>query len=48
MSDSNLPVKSESLIYQSEDGIFRLEVRLEDETVCLTQQMMADLFQTTV
>ena len=48
MSDSNLPEKSEFLIYQSEDGIVRLEVRLEDETVWLTQQMMADLFQTTV
>ena len=48
MSDSNLPATSEFLIYQSEDGIVRLEVRLEDETVWLTQQMMADLFQTTV
>ena len=48
MSDSNLPATSEFLIYQSEDGMVRLEVRLEDETVWLTQQMMADLFQTSV
>ena len=48
MSDLNLPATSEFLIYQSEDGIVKLEVRLEDETVWLTQQMMADLFQTTV
>ncbi len=32
------------IIYQSEDGSIRLDVRLEDETVWLTQQQMADLF----
>jgi hypothetical protein len=36
------------LIYQDEDGVLKLDVRLEDETVWLTQQLMADLFQTTV
>ncbi len=46
MSDSNLPAKSEFLLYQSEDGTVKLEVRLEDETIWLTQQMMAELFQT--
>jgi hypothetical protein len=35
------------LVYQSEDGRVKLEVRLENETVWLTQQHMADLFQTT-
>ncbi len=44
----NLPVKSEFLVYQAEDGHVRIDVRLEDETVWLTQQMMADLFQTTI
>ena len=32
------------IIYQSEDGVIRLDVRLEDKTVWLTQQQMADLF----
>jgi len=31
------------IIYQSEDGKIRLDVRLEDKTVWLTQQQMADL-----
>ena len=32
------------IIYQSEDGAIRLDVRLESNTVWLTQQQMADLF----
>jgi hypothetical protein len=43
----NLPAKSEFLVYQTEEGRIKLEVRLEDETVWLTQQNMADLFQST-
>ncbi len=35
------------LIYQSGEGQTRIEVRLEDETVWLSQQQMAELFQTT-
>lgn len=35
------------LIYQTEDGKTRLEVLLENETVWLSQKLMADLFQTT-
>ena len=46
MNDPNLPEKSEFLLYQSEDGSVKLEVRLQNETIWLTQQMMADLFQT--
>ena len=42
----NLPVKSEFLIYRADDGEVKLEVRLEDETLWLTQQMMAELFRT--
>ena len=34
------------IIYQSEDGKIRLDVRLENETVWLTQQQMSDLYQT--
>ena len=45
----NLPVPSDSriLIYQSDAGETRLEVRLQDETVWLTQNLMAELYQTT-
>ncbi len=38
--------KGELLIYRNEGGQVKLEVRLEDETVWLTQKMMAELFQT--
>jgi len=34
------------IIYQEEDGTTKLEVKVEDETVWLTQQQMAELFQT--
>lgn len=34
------------IIYQSEDGKTHLEVRLENDTLWLTQQQMADLYQT--
>ena len=39
--------KGEVLLYKSDDGSVRLDVRLEDETVWLTQPLMAELFQTT-
>ena len=39
--------KGQFLVYSSEDGQSKIEVRLEGETVWLTQQHMADLFQTT-
>ena len=45
MSDE-LP-KSQFLIYQSQYGRIRLEVRFEGETVWLSQQFMAELFETT-
>lgn len=35
----------EIILYQSEDGLTKIDVRFEDETVWLTQQQMADLFQ---
>jgi hypothetical protein len=37
---------SEIIIYQTENGNTKLEVRLENETVWLSQKMMAELFQT--
>lgn len=36
---------SKILIYQTEDGLTRIDVRLVDETIWLTQTQMADLFQ---
>jgi hypothetical protein len=39
--------QGEIIIYQSEDGQSAIDVRMEDETVWLTQAQMADLFETT-
>jgi len=36
---------SNFLIYQTESGDTKIEVRLENETVWLTQRLMAELFQ---
>ena len=50
MSKSSLPSPppvGQFLIYQTEDGKLKLDVRFEGETVWLTQQHMAELFQTT-
>lgn len=40
--------QSEMIIYQSDDGRIRLETRLQNETLWMTQSQMAELFQTTV
>jgi hypothetical protein len=45
--DQILPVKSEFLLYQTEDGQTRIDVRLQDDTVWMTQAAMAELYQTT-
>ena len=42
------PATGEMLLYQTEDNQTRLEVRLQNETVWMSQQMLAELFQTTV
>ncbi len=39
---------SQFLIYQAENGAIKIDVRFEDETVWLTQPLIAELFQTTV
>lgn len=44
---SSLLQRGEFLVYEAEDGRVKLEVRLQDESVWLTQQHMAELFQTT-
>jgi hypothetical protein len=36
---------SQIIIYQSKSGQTKIEVRLQNETVWLTQKMMAELFQ---
>lgn len=41
------PPGGQFLVYQTEDGKLKLDVRFEGETVWLTQQHMAALFQTT-
>ena len=40
-------MNSEILIYQTEDGKTKISVRLENDTIWLTQRLIADLFQTT-
>ena len=39
--------KSEIIIYKTDDGLTKIDVRLEDDTVWLTQAEMAELFNTT-
>ncbi|MBU4478198.1 MAG: virulence RhuM family protein [Candidatus Omnitrophica bacterium] len=41
------PNKSELIIYQTEAGETKIDVRFQNETVWLSQQLMAELFQTT-
>ena len=46
MEDKLMPMNNgDIIIYQSEDGQTHIEVRVEQETVWLTQQQMAELFQ---
>ena len=44
---SNNAIPAEILIYQSESGEVRVEAKLEDETLWMTQVQLAELFQTT-
>ncbi len=46
MTDELTPHGGEILIYQTESGRTKIEVRLENETVWLTQNLMTELFQT--
>jgi hypothetical protein len=39
--------QSQIIIYQTENGHTKIDVRLENETVWLSQKHMADLFQVT-
>lgn len=45
-TDDRVPGGSgEFILYQTADGVARISVRLDDETVWLTQKQMAELFQ---
>ena len=37
--------KGEVIIYQTDDGLTHIDVRMEDETVWLTQAQLCELFQ---
>ena len=39
--------KSQIIIYKTEDGQTKIEVRFDGETVWLTQNALSELFQTT-
>lgn len=43
----NVQNETDILIYQTEDGNTKIDVRLEDETVWMTQKAIAELYQTT-
>src|SRR3989304_5293971 len=46
MSDDAMP-QSSMILYQTEDGRTRIQCRFENETLWLTQALIAELFQTT-
>ena len=49
MADELTPTdfpQGELLFYTSKDGKVKMEIRVEDETIWMSQQMMAELFQT--
>ena len=48
MSAANPNPSGELILYRTEDGRTRVQVRFEGETVWLTQAQMAEVFQTTV
>ena len=41
-----MDLNNQIIIYQTEDGQTQVDVRLEDETVWLTQKQIAELFGT--
>ncbi len=41
-----MPTESDILIYQTEDGNTKIDVRLENETVWMTQRAISELYQT--
>lgn len=47
MSELEKPNRGEMIIYQADDGLVKLDVRLHEESLWMSQLTMADLFQTT-
>ncbi len=47
-TDLTSPSTGQFLVYETVDGRLKIEVRLADETVWLPQQLIAELFQTTI
>jgi hypothetical protein len=47
MSDSEQP-QSSLILYQTEDGRTRIQCRFENETIWLSQALIAELFQVAV
>ena len=45
--NNQLTKNNNIIIYTTDDGQVKIEVRLEDENVWFTQNAMADLFNTT-
>ena len=43
--DDIMDDRGEIIIYQTEDGLTKIDVSMQDETVWLTQEQMAELFQ---
>ncbi len=43
--DDGMDDRGEIIIYQTEDGLTKIDVNMQDETVWLTQEQMAELFQ---
>jgi len=48
MTERQTPTPGEFLLYQTEDGRTRVECRFVEDTLWLTQALMAELFQVTV
>ncbi|WP_289422275.1 virulence RhuM family protein [Thomasclavelia cocleata] len=46
MEDNKKEARSEIIIYQTEDGNTRIDVKFQDETVWLTQAQLCELYQT--
>jgi hypothetical protein len=44
-SAADTPPHGQFLVYATEDGRLKIDVRLENENVWLTQRLMAELFQ---
>ena len=48
MEDNKKEARSEIIIYQTEDGSTKIDVKFQDETVWLTQAQLCELYQTSV